>query len=108
MIIFIQTSKQETAVLAKSQVVEGQGQIIGSSIPQFGTMPDGRSICPKCHAYFQTLRSAKRHYQSVHSGIVFTCEICSKEHNRKDRLKEHLINKHAIKHETVKLLADIA
>ena len=81
---------------------------LGSVIAQFGKTAQGRPICPTCRADFQDLQKAKRHFESVHSGIFYTCEICSSELKRKDKLKEHLMKKHAMKSDTAKLLADRA
>ena len=80
----------------------------GTVVPQFGAMPDGRHICPTCRALFRTLPVAKRHFESVHLGVKFTCEICSNEHKRKDELKNHLMKKHAMKNDTAKVIADRA
>ena len=71
-------------------------------------MPDGRPICPICHATFSDIAKAKRHFESKHSGIVFKCEICSAEMNRKDVLKGHLMKKHAMSPETARLLSENA
>jgi len=81
---------------------------IGSVIPQFGTMPDGRPICPICHMTFSVLSAAKNHFQSKHTGASFKCTTCQKEFNRKDILKRHLISTHQLDSDVAKLMAEKA
>ena len=78
----------------------------GSVIPQFGTMPDGRPICPVCHMTFAVMAVAKRHFQAKHSGVVYTCDICGCNFSRKDTFKLHLTSKHSIPADAAKLMTD--
>ena len=78
----------------------------GSITPTFGTAPDGKKICPICKATLRDTNKAKRHFDSTNLGIVFVCEICRWESNRKDRIKEHLMKKHALASDTAKVIAD--
>ena len=57
---------------------------------------DGGIICPTCGKKFSDSYKANRHFFSIHSGIVYVCEICGGEHKRKDKLKYHLIKRHSV------------
>ncbi len=84
-----------TATRVKSPKVEQRQDIkqipsaavaLGSVIPEFGKMPNGRVICPICRADFRGLPEAKRHFDHQHVGVTFPCEICGAELKRKDKL----------------------
>ena len=79
---------------------------LGSVNPEFGRMPDGRPICPVCHATFGKIPEAKRHFQSKHSGVTFRCEICGSEMSRKDVFKSHLMKKHGLSSTVINAMAD--
>ena len=79
---------------------------MGKVTPTFGTMPDGRIICPVCTTMLKDMSTAKRHYQSSHGGVVFVCELCKAELKRKDKLKEHLMKKHELSSDTAKVITD--
>ncbi|XP_075244425.1 uncharacterized protein LOC142338525 [Convolutriloba macropyga] len=95
-------------VVAPKPLVTSPFVQIGSINPEFGRMPDGRPICPVCHATFGKMQEAKRHFQTKHSGFSFKCEICGLEISRRDNFKSHLSKKHALSTELVNLMADKA
>ena len=71
-------------------------------------MPDGRPICPECHANFGKMQEPERHFQTKHSGFSFKCEIFGLEISRRDNFKSHLSKKHGLSTELVNLMADKA
>ncbi|XP_075243347.1 zinc finger protein 462-like isoform X2 [Convolutriloba macropyga] len=98
--------KQSSCIVSPKPVREFPNLYLGSINPEFGRMPDGRPVCPVCHATFSILKDAKRHFQSKHSGVTFKCEMCGCELNRKDVFKNHLMRKHSMSPLNAKVLAD--
>ncbi|XP_075243373.1 uncharacterized protein LOC142337761 [Convolutriloba macropyga] len=80
----------------------------GSVNPEFGKMPDGRLICPLCSKFFDSMKHARRHFDTIHMKIELKCEICGSSFNRKDNLKSHLMKKHGMESDTSKFLSDKA
>ena len=80
----------------------------GSVNPEFGKMPDGRLICPLCSKFFDSMKHARRHVDTIHMKIELKCEICGSSFNRKDNLKSHLMKKHGMESDTSKFLSDKA
>ena len=59
-----------------------------------------RIQCPKCPATFSKANSKgnnslKRHLQSIHTTLCYTCDLCGKTFGRKDALKLHKSRLHS-------------
>ena len=74
----------------------------------FRKSSDGRFECPVCSKLFRGRSSVKRHLESMHSGKLFTCEICGLKVSRKDNLQLHLMSKHELERDTAKLFCEMA
>ena len=101
----------------KNSPVFQSSDLIGSEVSfstsiqvalDFRKSSDGRFECPVCSKLFRGRSSVKRHVESMHSGKLFTCEICSLKVSRKDNLQLHLMSKHELERDTAKLFCEMA
>ena len=88
-----QVMKVNPATMQQSPALTQAGSM-GSAV--FGRDTNGNFKCPfpGCAKAFSNQTAGKRHFESNHSGIEFTCKMCVKSFKRKDVLKRHAVQVH--------------
>ena len=67
-------------------------------------LEDGGTKCVPCGKEFVSYHSARRHYQTTHSGRESSveCDLCPSVSKNRNSLQEHLRSKHGIYQSSVK------
>ena len=53
-------------------------------------------ICPECNKQYSSKSNLYLHNQSVHKGLIFKCNFCAYNGNKKGALKSHMEKNHAL------------
>ena len=56
--------------------------------------------CPECNKTFKTPSVMRRHYDALHKGVLFPCNLCEYKGTQKTHLKNHIKAKHSVGNDT--------